>query len=388
VSRASPRVCLLALALAPARGAGDQRPETDHRQGSVYRQEEGWVEAGGSLWHYREVGRGPSLVVLKAGASTDLLPTLLPLARTSRLVLLDRPADSAARVEAQVAQLEAVRTALKLGRIALLGSPGGLAEAYARKHPARVRMVLAADVSDPGAVLAAARSGLVKPPPSGLRSGGRPAEASPAPRAGAAGWMPRFENEYVRVRDLELDPGQATPWQEWKDWRLDFAYVVVSAADIVFEHKAAGMRERVRREAGLVHYVGAAGREEGASRVSNAGTTVYRQLRIELLLPRPSGFAPSVRPEAPGCSLVLDNERLRAWRLALEPGQAAPPVTGSAPGLRIFLTAGRVGEAADGLPERVIEVEAGGFEWQAPSAARSVRNPGKSRVELVEFELK
>jgi pimeloyl-ACP methyl ester carboxylesterase len=384
VRRAVPLPCFLALALAPARGAGDRAPTADGSQ--VYRQEEGWVDAGESVWHYREVGRGPSLVVLKGGSSGDLLPALLPLARASRLVLLDRPADPSATVEAQVAQLEVVRAALKLGRIALLGSPGGLAEAYARKFPARVRMVLAADVSDPGAVLAAARSGLDEPPPSGVRPGGRPAEAARARGAGAGGWVPRLENEHVRVRELQLQPGAVMPWEEWT--RLDYAFVVVSAADIVFEDRVAGMRERLRREAGLVHYVGAASRETGAFRLSNTGSTVYRQVRIELLAPKPSGFTPSVRPEAPGCALVLDNERLRAWRLALEPGQAAPPVTGSAPGLRIFLTAGRVGEAADGLPERVIEVEAGGFEWQAPSAARSVRNHGRSRVELVEFELK
>jgi hypothetical protein len=236
-----------------------------------------------------------------------------------------------------------------------------------------------------GVVLEAARTGFDEPAPAGPRSGGH-AEGAPASGTGAAGWVPRFENGHVRVRALELRPGEATPWLEWT--RLDYAFVVVSAADIVFEDRVAGMRERLRREAGLVHYVSATGREKRAFRISNAGSTVYRQVKIELLAPRRSGFAPSVRPEAPGCSMVLDNERLRAWRLALEPGQAAPPVTGSAPGVRVFLTAGRIGEAADGLPERTIALEPGGFEWQAPSAARSLRNQGKSRVELVEFELK
>ncbi len=360
----------------PARGPADEAPVADRRPGSVYRKEEGWVEARGALWYYVQIGQGPSLVILKGGS--DLLPALLPLAKTARLVLLDRPVDATDSVEDQVEQLEAVRASLRLGRIALMGSPGGLAEAYARKHRAQVRAVLAADVSDPGEVLKAVRSG--RGSERALRSDGKP-----APGSGPTGWAARFQNEHVRVLDQEVRPGEATPWLDWREWR-DFATVVLGAADIVYED-ASGARERVRREVGMVHYV-AHGPEQGRYRVSNVGSTPYRQMRIELLAPRRSGFAPSVRAETPGCSLVLDNERVRAWRLALAPGQAGPPVTGAAPGLRVFLTAGRLAETADERPERTIELVPGGFEWQAASAARSVRNVGPSRVELVELELK
>jgi hypothetical protein len=36
-----------------------------------------------------------------------------------------------------------------------------------------------------------------------------------------------------------------------------------------------------------------------------------------------------------GYTVILDNERVRIWRLALEPGQAAAAITRTAPGVRV-----------------------------------------------------
>src|SRR5215467_1706884 len=59
---------------------------------SVYRMEEGFGEAHGVLIYYKIVGRGAPLMILHGGpgASHDyLLPHLLPLARTNRLIFID-----------------------------------------------------------------------------------------------------------------------------------------------------------------------------------------------------------------------------------------------------------------------------------------------------------
>jgi len=96
-----------------------------------------------------EIGDGPALAVLLhggPGASHDyMLPHLLPLARTRRLVFIDERGSGKSQkledpkgytVEAMVEDVEAVRQGLKLGKIALLGhSYGGvLAQAYALKY--------------------------------------------------------------------------------------------------------------------------------------------------------------------------------------------------------------------------------------------------------------
>ena len=100
------------------------------------------------LIYYVEFGKGPPLVVLHGGPGADhtyFLPWLLPLARTHRLIFIDERGSGRSErlqdasqytVEGDVEDIEAVRVALGLGKISLLGhSCGGvLAEAYALKY--------------------------------------------------------------------------------------------------------------------------------------------------------------------------------------------------------------------------------------------------------------
>ena len=114
----------------------------------VLRIEEGFVAAQGVFIYYKSFGSGPPLLILHGGpgASHDyFLPHLVPLARKNRLVFIDErgggkspklenPAEYT--VENMVEDTEAVRKALRLGKINLLGhSFGGvLAQAYALKY--------------------------------------------------------------------------------------------------------------------------------------------------------------------------------------------------------------------------------------------------------------
>ncbi len=106
-----------------------RQPDQDHRHGDQH----------GTLGLLPVHDGGP-------GASHDyLLPYLLPLARTNRLIFIDERGSgrsekldnpSGYTVEAMVGDVEAVREKLGLGKISLLGhSFGGvLAQAYALEH--------------------------------------------------------------------------------------------------------------------------------------------------------------------------------------------------------------------------------------------------------------
>jgi len=110
--------------------------------------EEGFVDAHGVLIYYKVVGRGAPLMIVHGGpgASHDyLLPYLLPLARTNRLIFIDERGSGRSEklenttlytVENMVEDVEDVRRALGLGKVNLLGhSYGGvLAQAYAFKY--------------------------------------------------------------------------------------------------------------------------------------------------------------------------------------------------------------------------------------------------------------
>jgi proline iminopeptidase len=116
--------------------------------GNVFPMQEGYVDAHGVMIYYKTLGRGAPLMVVHGGpgASHDyFLPYLLPLARTNRLIFIDERGSGRSEkladvkkytVEAMVEDVEAVRQALGLGKISLLGhSYGGvLAQAYALKY--------------------------------------------------------------------------------------------------------------------------------------------------------------------------------------------------------------------------------------------------------------
>src|ERR1700761_2681746 len=115
---------------------------------TAYPLQEGFVDSHGMMIYYYMVGRGEPLLVLHGGpggSHEDLLPFLLPLARHNKLVFIDeRGSGRSARlqdpsgytVKNMTEDVEAVRQALRLGKMSILGhSFGGLlAQTYALKY--------------------------------------------------------------------------------------------------------------------------------------------------------------------------------------------------------------------------------------------------------------
>jgi proline iminopeptidase len=123
---------------------------------AIFQQQAGYVDANGVLIYYVEFGKGSPLMVLHGGPGADhtyFLPWLLPLARTHRLVFIDERGSGQSErlqdaskytIEAMADDVEAVRVALNLGKIDVLGhSCGGvLAEAYALKYQEHVNHLI------------------------------------------------------------------------------------------------------------------------------------------------------------------------------------------------------------------------------------------------------
>ncbi|MGZ4809024.1 MAG: proline iminopeptidase-family hydrolase [Thermoanaerobaculia bacterium] len=119
---------------------------------------EGYVDANGVLIYYTAFGKGDPLVIVHGGPGASheyFLPHLIPLARTNRLVFIDERGSGRSEklddvkqytVEGMAADVEAVRRALNLGRINLLGhSYGGVvAQAYAFEHQDQLKHLILA----------------------------------------------------------------------------------------------------------------------------------------------------------------------------------------------------------------------------------------------------
>ena len=82
----------------------------------------------------------------------------------------------------------------------------------------------------------------------------------------------------------------------------------------------------------------------------------------------------------------MDTERVRAWRLKLNPGETAQMVKQTAPGARFVVAGGDVIEKRPGKPDQPLMLRNHDF-MGLPAEERDLENIGSSPVEIVEVEL-
>jgi proline iminopeptidase len=154
---------IVSVTLLRALDSGDTPPDHGKPTGrNVYPIKEGFVDVNGLFLYYTELGEGQPLIVLHGGPGGThnyFLPYLLPLTRTNRIIFMDERGSgrsgkledaSGYTVENMVEDVEALRQALGLGSINLLGhSFGGVvAQAYALKYQKNLSHLILADTFD------------------------------------------------------------------------------------------------------------------------------------------------------------------------------------------------------------------------------------------------
>lgn len=197
--------------------------------------------------------------------------------------------------------------------------------------------------------------------------------------------VPAMHNEYVTVLMIDI-PGNSM--SEYHIHDHDQACVTIDEYPPEAYSQPLGgppgpPRRPARGEVSFLTYVG----KPITHRAVNPGTLAMHSVCNQLISPKPYGFTPAAR-EVPGYQQVLDNERVRAWRLSLAPGQMAPTIKQNAPGERVVIRGGKIEEILADKRARGMVVREGQFFWQDAGAIRAVRNVGTTPVELVEFEFK
>lgn len=196
--------------------------------------------------------------------------------------------------------------------------------------------------------------------------------------------VPVFDNDYVRVLNVVIPPGRTSGFHRHT---LDTLGVQITDTTRTAQLPGGPVTVSPSREPGTVQF-SLYGRTPNLHAVSVTGDGVFHNIVIELLEANNYGFTPGSRDGVPRYDLVLDNERVRAWRLVLAPGEQAPPITQGAPGLRIVVRGGELVERVRGRPDRGMAPRAGEFYWQDGGLTRAVENVGTTSIELVEVELK
>jgi hypothetical protein len=209
--------------------------------------------------------------------------------------------------------------------------------------------------------------------------------ATPVPILKAPYHLPVFKNEFVTLLNIYIPPGHNTGYHIHDRPSLS---VTVEASEMVNQTFGAPKPDPVQpAQLGRINYVDYRKKIRIHSE-GNVGTTPFHNVSFIFNLDQPSGFIPSSRAEVPGYVQVIDNDRVRGWRVALEPGQSVASITQQAPGIRIFLSAGDLVESVPGQPDRAMHGKLGEFYWQDPGVTRGIRNTGTTRLEFMEFELK
>jgi len=209
-------------------------------------------------------------------------------------------------------------------------------------------------------------------------------EAPPVPVDKASYHVPAFRNELIAVTNVYIPPGRQAGYHIHS---LDQISVVVEDADQAGQELGGQPYPARRTPRGNVGYT-AFSKKPITHRVHNQGTTPFHNIVTSILYPEPGRFTAGSRDDVAAYKQILDNDRIRAWRLTLEPGEQAAAITQKAPGLRIVVSGGEIVETVPGQPEQAMSPKLGEFFWKDAGTTRAVRNIGTTKIEFVEYELK
>ncbi|WP_036289382.1 hypothetical protein [Methylosinus sp. PW1] len=194
--------------------------------------------------------------------------------------------------------------------------------------------------------------------------------------------VPAFRNEAVAMLNVLPPPHRVAPYHEHS---RDFAYVVVRESPTLVQNWGDPAPTSIRWSRGAVGF-GAFSKQSLTHRAENVGDAPLSIVGFEILQKAPLGRAPSERPAA--FAQIIDNERLRGWRLALKPGESTLAFTQSAPGVRIVVEGGELIETDAEDAGQNMALQPGDFQWRDAGPARALRNAGATTIEIVEFEVK
>ena len=190
-----------------------------------------------------------------------------------------------------------------------------------------------------------------------------------------------FQDENMSLENVTLPAGYSTGYHSHEQ---DLVFVITGGAKI--KNQVLG-KDPVELEfkLGEVRFAPYT-KTPGTHQITNIEPqNPMRLLAVGIVYPTPGRYTVSTRPAK--YEVALDNDRARAWRLKLNPGESAPAMRQTAPGARIVVTGGMIAEKRMGKPDQPILLQNHDF-MSVVAEERGIENIGNSPVELVEIELK
>jgi quercetin dioxygenase-like cupin family protein len=189
-----------------------------------------------------------------------------------------------------------------------------------------------------------------------------------------------LQNEYVRVFEVWLPPGETTLWHV----HLHDGVSVRLTDATIEDQPMVGEAKSIRLHRGEVSY--------GATpmalthQVRNVGETPFHNVYIELLTPHEVSADHANAPPDP--RVIFENDRVRALRRVLAPGESTTMHMHASMGVGVPVTAGRLEISTPEGAARTVELKVGAVQWIEPGTTHRLKNIGDAPVEIVDVELK
>jgi len=205
------------------------------------------------------------------------------------------------------------------------------------------------------------------------------AAQAPVPLSGEPRHHLKFENQYVRVFDVLVPPGDATLFHTHSN---DYVFVMIGDANLKAEVMGSAPVD-LNVKNGEVRFT----KGPITHRVTNPANTPFRNITIEIL-GSPGSAGASTPDTSPGHSMVLENDRVRVERLVLEPGQSTNMHTHGLSALSVFLTDSKIRVESPGKKPETIVYKPGDFRWRTAPVTHLLKNIGTTRFEAVGIDWK
>lgn len=214
-------------------------------------------------------------------------------------------------------------------------------------------------------------------------------EDKPVPMERAPFHIPVFQNDDIILLNVNIPPGRNTGYHIHHSDSISVNLMPASQTNQDYGSKEVSAPGSAGEGApGRVTFTNVTKDGPRTHKAANVGPTPFHNISFIFRKPAPAGRPVSDRTGVDGFTQIMDNARLRAWRVILEPGQATGQITQAAPGLRVYIHGGVLAEVIPGNADRGMAPYDGDFIWKEGGETRRIRNTGTTRLEFVEFELK
>jgi hypothetical protein len=211
----------------------------------------------------------------------------------------------------------------------------------------------------------------------------------PVPMDKAPFHVPIFSNDYIILLNVNIPPGRNTGYHTHYADSVSVNLSPASQTNQIYgSSDVSAPGTGGDGEPGRTTFSNVTKNGPLTHKATNVGPTPFHNISFILKDRGPAGTTVSDRSGVAGYTQVMDNARIRAWRVVLKPGETAGQITQAAAGLRVYVRGGVLAEIVPGSADRGMAPHEGDFIWQDAGQTRAVKNTGTTLIEFVEFELK